>query len=56
MKLTVQLKEHVEEAENREQAKKILEEAGVVLNDSPSPNPICILTCFLPIDGSVFAA
>ena len=34
MQLTGELKEKVEKAESTEEAKKILEEAGVVLNDA----------------------
>ena len=33
MKLTGKLKENIEKAENREEVRKILEEAGVILND-----------------------
>ena len=34
MELSKELKEKLEKAENKEDAKKILEEAGVVLNDA----------------------
>ena len=34
MKLTGELKEKVEQAENKEEAKKIIEEAGMILDDT----------------------
>ena len=34
MQLTRELKEKVEKAENKEEAKKILEEAGMILDDA----------------------
>ena len=34
MELTKELKEKVEKAESREEAKKILEESGVTMNDA----------------------
>lgn len=34
MELTGKLKENVEKAENKEQAKKLIEEAGLILDDT----------------------
>ena len=34
MELTKELKEKLEKAENKEEAKKIIEETGIILNDA----------------------